>query len=131
MAAQAGETEQAVTEFREAANLLKTQGRIDEFVRVAERILYYQPDDQALSKDLASCYLDRNNARAALARLKAQFRRQPNDPRSSTFWPVFRATGSAAKELVGAQRTLPGSTPVAGAWRSATRSSSGPCLGPE
>jgi tetratricopeptide (TPR) repeat protein len=80
MAAQAGETEQAVTEFREASNLLKTQGRIDEFVRVAERILYYQPDDQALSKELASCHLDRNNARAALARLKPIFDANRNDP---------------------------------------------------
>jgi tetratricopeptide (TPR) repeat protein len=69
-----------VTEFREAANLLKTQGRIDEFVRVAERILYYQPDDQALGKELASCYLDRNNARAALARLKPSFDANRNDP---------------------------------------------------
>jgi tetratricopeptide (TPR) repeat protein len=80
MAAQAGETEQAVAEFREAANLLKTQGRIDEFIRVAERILYYQPDDQALGKELASCYLDRNNARAALARLKPSFDANRNDP---------------------------------------------------
>jgi tetratricopeptide (TPR) repeat protein len=73
LAVQAGEINDAVAEFREAANLLKAQGRSDEFTRVAERILYYQPDDLALGKELAASYLDRNNARAALARLKPCF----------------------------------------------------------
>jgi tetratricopeptide (TPR) repeat protein len=80
LAAQAGETDQAVVEFREAANLLKAQGRTDEFIRVAERILYYQPDDLLLGKELAASYLDRNNARAALARLKPAFEANQSDP---------------------------------------------------
>ena len=80
MAAQAGNTDESLAEFREAANLLKAQGRTDEFTRVAERILYYQPDDLSLGKDLASSYLDRNNARAALARLKPCFDANQNDP---------------------------------------------------
>jgi tetratricopeptide (TPR) repeat protein len=80
LAVQAGETNDAVAEFREAANLLKAQGRSDEFIRVAERILYYQPDDLALGKELATSYLDRNNARAALARLKPCFEASQNDP---------------------------------------------------
>ena len=80
MAVQAGQADEAVPQFREAANLLKAQGRTDEFTRVAERILYYQPDDLALSKEVASGYLDRNNARAALARLKPCFDANQSDP---------------------------------------------------
>ena len=80
MAAQAGQSDQAVAEFREAASLLKAQGRTDEFTRVAERILYYQPEDYALGKELAASYLDRNNARAALARLKPCYDANQSDP---------------------------------------------------
>jgi Tfp pilus assembly protein PilF len=79
LAVQAGEINDAVAEFREAANLLKAQGRSDEFTRVAERILYYQPDDLALGKELAASYLDHNNARAALARLKPCFEANQSD----------------------------------------------------
>lgn len=79
LAVQAGEMNDAVAEFREAANLLKAQGRSDEFTRVAERILYYQPDDLALGKELAASYLDHNNARAALARLKPCFEANQGD----------------------------------------------------
>ena len=79
LAVQAGEVNNAVAEFREAANLLKSQGRSDEFTRVAERILYYQPDDLELGKELAASYLDRNNARAALARLKPCFDANQSD----------------------------------------------------
>ena len=80
MAAQAGQSDQAVAEFREAASLLKAQGRTDEFTRVAERILYHQPEDYALGKELAASYLDRNNARAALARLKLCYDANQSDP---------------------------------------------------
>lgn len=80
MAVQAGQVDEAVVQFREAASLLKAQGRTDEFTRVAERILYYQPEDLALSKEVASGYLDRNNARAALARLKPCFDANQSDP---------------------------------------------------
>jgi tetratricopeptide (TPR) repeat protein len=79
LAVQAGQINDAVAEFREAANLLKAQGRGDEFTRVAERILYYQPDDLELGKELAASYLDRNNARAALARLKPCFEANQGD----------------------------------------------------
>lgn len=80
LAVQAGKNDDAVVEFREAANLLKTQGRTDEFARVAERILYYQPDNFALGTELARVYLDRNNARAALTRLKPAFEASQSDP---------------------------------------------------
>ena len=80
LAVQVGQNDDAVAEFREAANLLKAQGRTDEFTRVAERILYYQPDDFGLAKEIAASYLDRNNARAALARLKPCFDANQNDP---------------------------------------------------
>ncbi len=80
LAVQAGQNDDAVVEFREAANLLKSQGRADEFARVAERVLYYQPDDLVLGLELARVYLDRNNPRAALTRIKPAFEANQSDP---------------------------------------------------
>ena len=80
LAVQAGQNDDAVAEFREAANLLKAQGRSEEFARVAERILYYQPNDLGLGVELARTYLDRNNPRAALTRLKPAFEANQSDP---------------------------------------------------
>jgi pilus assembly protein FimV len=80
LAVQAGENDDAVAEFREAANMLRAQGRTDEFARVAERVLFYQPDDLALAVELARIYLDRNNPRAALTRLKPAFDANQGDP---------------------------------------------------
>jgi tetratricopeptide (TPR) repeat protein len=100
LAVQAGQNEEAVAEFREAANLLKTQGRTDEFARVAERILYYTPEDFALGTELARIYLDRNNARAALTRLKPAFESNQSDPEVLDFLArCFEMLGQPNKSL--------------------------------
>jgi tetratricopeptide (TPR) repeat protein len=79
LASQTGAAKEAATEFGEAAKLLKAQGRTDEFLRVAERLLHYEPENHAVSLEVASKYLDHNNARAALSRLKSVFEAKPRD----------------------------------------------------
>jgi tetratricopeptide (TPR) repeat protein len=80
LASQAGANKEAAAEFGEAARLLKAQGRTEEFLRVAERLLHYEPDNHEMAVELATKYLDHNNARAAIARLKPAFEAKPRDP---------------------------------------------------
>ena len=49
-ASQAGLVSEAVAEFQRAGELLRSQGRMDEYLRVAERLLFHQPDDVVLAK---------------------------------------------------------------------------------
>jgi tetratricopeptide (TPR) repeat protein len=78
-ASQAGLVDEAVTEFGKAGDLLRAQGRTDEYLRVAERLLFHKPENVALSKQVAQLYIERNNARFALAKLQACFKVDPRD----------------------------------------------------
>jgi tetratricopeptide (TPR) repeat protein len=80
IASQAGAIKEAVAEFAEAARLLKAQGRVEEFLRVAERLLHYQPDNCDVAVEVAARYLEQNNARAALTRIKPIFEAKQRDP---------------------------------------------------
>jgi tetratricopeptide (TPR) repeat protein len=80
LASQAGAMKEAAAEFGEAAKLLKGQGRTEEFLRVAERLLHYEPGNHAMAVEVAAKYLDHNNGRAALSRLKSVFEAKPRDP---------------------------------------------------
>ena len=79
-ASQAGATDEAIQEFARAADQLKVQGRNDEYVRVAERLLFHQPDNLAVARELAEAYIDKNNARLALAKLQACLKAEPRAP---------------------------------------------------
>ena len=80
LACQAGAIKEAVAEFAEAARLVKAQGRTEEFIRVAERLLHYEPDNHDMAMEVAAKYLEHNNARAALSRLKSVFEAKQRDP---------------------------------------------------
>ena len=80
LASQTGAIKEAIAEFAEAARLVKAQGRTEEFLRVAERLLHYEPDNHAMAMEVAAKYLEHNNARAALSRLKSVFEANPKDP---------------------------------------------------
>jgi tetratricopeptide (TPR) repeat protein len=79
-ASQAGETDEAIREFKRAADFLKTQGRADEYVRVAERLIYHEPHNFPLARELAAVYIARKNPRLALAKLQAAAKAAPRDP---------------------------------------------------
>ncbi len=75
----AGKTAEAATAFEAGARLLKQSGRIDDYLKVAERLLYHRPEDVALSRELAQMYLDRNDGKRALAKLQVCFKADPKD----------------------------------------------------
>ncbi len=79
-ASHAGLVDEAVARFSHAAELLRAQGKIDEYLRVAERLLFHRPNDVPLAKLLAQQYIERNNARFALTKLQACFKVDPRDP---------------------------------------------------
>jgi tetratricopeptide (TPR) repeat protein len=81
-ASQAGATDEAVREFAKAADQLKAQGRGDEYVRVAERLLFHQPENSVVARELAAVYIGRNNPRLALAKLQAPLKAAPRDPQN-------------------------------------------------
>lgn len=74
-----GESERAVEAFGHAADLLKTRGRTDDFVKVTERLLYHKPGDHARAREVAAIYVDRGEAAQALGRLEPCFKADPGD----------------------------------------------------
>jgi tetratricopeptide (TPR) repeat protein len=79
-ASQAGQTGEAVQQLAQAADQLRLEGRADEFVRVAERLLFHSPDNVAVARELAATYIARKNPRQALSRLQGALKVAPRDP---------------------------------------------------
>ncbi len=74
-----GLVEDAATEFQVACEQLRRQGRQDDFIKVAERLLWHKPDNHSLNRELAGLYLRRNDPRRALQKLQACFKHDPRD----------------------------------------------------
>ncbi len=74
-----GMVTEAVTEFAQACDYLRANNRQDDFVKVAERLLWHKPDNLELSRELADMYLQRNDPRRALYKLQACFKANSRD----------------------------------------------------
>ena len=75
----AGKTEAAAEAFEQGARLLEAQGRIDDYIKVAERLLYHRPADVGVAKELSRLYLERHDAKRALGKLQLCFKANPRD----------------------------------------------------
>lgn len=75
----AGRRDEAGNEFEAGAELLREQGRMDDYVKVAERLLYHRPADADLARTLAELYLQRSDAKRALAKLQLCFKQDPKN----------------------------------------------------
>jgi tetratricopeptide (TPR) repeat protein len=75
----AGRTQEAADEFEQGALLLKDQGRLDDYVKVAERLLYHRSNDVRVAKELAETYITRRDPKRALAKLQICFKADPRD----------------------------------------------------
>src|SRR5262245_13864745 len=95
-----GLVEDAATEFQVACEQLRRQGRQDDFVKVAERLLWHKPDNQALNRELAGLYLRRNDPRRALQKLQACFKADPRDVETlGLLAQAFQALDQKAKTV--------------------------------
>ncbi|MDF1564902.1 MAG: tetratricopeptide repeat protein [Deltaproteobacteria bacterium] len=74
-----GMVAEAVQEFRNAATYLKERNRIDDYIKVCERLIYHQPDDIPLTRELANIYLTKGDTKRSLAKLQVCFKSDPQD----------------------------------------------------
>src|SRR5436190_6336173 len=70
-------TAEAVTEFQVACDQLRKQNRVDDFIKVAERLLWHKADNPSLNRELAILYLRRNDPRRALQKLQSCCKADP------------------------------------------------------
>ncbi len=75
----AGRTIDAANEFEQGATLLKEQGRLDDYIKVAERLLYHRNNDVRIAKELSETYIARRDPKRALAKLQICFKADPRD----------------------------------------------------
>jgi tetratricopeptide (TPR) repeat protein len=75
----AGRTQEAADEFEQGAALLRDQGRLDDYIKVAERLLYHRSNDVRVAKELAETYIARRDPKRALAKLQICFKADPRD----------------------------------------------------
>lgn len=75
----AGRTKEAADEFEAGAALLKAQGRMDDYIKVAERLLFHRADDLEKARELSLIYLERGDPKRALSKLQLCFKSDPKD----------------------------------------------------
>lgn len=70
----------AAREFAQAAAYLRNAGRMDDYAKVAERLLFHAPTNLDALKELARYYMKAGDGPRALTRLQAGFKVAPKDP---------------------------------------------------
>src|SRR5262245_60252865 len=91
---------EAVVEFTKAADFLRAHNRMDDFVKVAERLVWHQQDNHAMNRELATLYLKRNDPRRALQKLQSCFKADPRDVDTLTLLAeAFEALDQTAKTV--------------------------------
>src|SRR5215813_9829412 len=92
--------EDAVTQFTIACETLRRQNRQDDFIKVAERLLWHKPDNHSLNRELAGLYLRRNDPRRALQKLQVCFKADSRDPETLGLLALaFQALDQKAKTV--------------------------------
>ena len=95
-----GLVEEASTEFTVACEQLRRQNRQDDFLKVAERLLWHKPENHSLNRELAGLYLRRNDPRRALQKLQACFKSDPRDVETlGLLAQAFQALDQKAKTV--------------------------------
>lgn len=96
----AGRAKEAAEEFEAGAALLKAQGRIDDYIKVAERLLYHREDAVDQARELAQLYLERDDPKRALSKLQLCFKADPKDiPTLELLAEAFNQLGQLPKTI--------------------------------
>ena len=96
----AGRTQLAADEFEKSATLLKEQGRLDDYVKVAERLLYHRHNDVNVARELAEAYVARSDPKRALTKLQICFKADPRDTRTlELLAEAFQQLGQVDKAI--------------------------------
>ena len=95
-----GDSHLAVEEFTLVLDQLHEAARLDEFIQVAERLLYISADELDIVRRLSDAYLRRGDAKRALARLQVLFRADPTDVETLELLAnAFQEIGQRAKAV--------------------------------
>ena len=99
--------QEAITEFGHVCEYLRSRDREEDFIKVAERLVWHKPEDVELNRELATLYLKRDDARRALQKLQVCFKTDQRDTKTlELLAKAFEALGqkpkavSVLKELV-------------------------------
>ncbi|MBN1945460.1 MAG: tetratricopeptide repeat protein [Bradymonadales bacterium] len=77
-----GNALEAAEHFAVAADQLRETNHINEYIKVAERYFFHQPDDVPRLKELVQVYLQREDYKRALAKLQLIFKTTEKDPQA-------------------------------------------------
>jgi pilus assembly protein FimV len=92
--------DEAIAEFRRAAEYLKRNNRVDDYLKVAERLVFLNPQDLGLAREVANIYLTKNDTKRALAKLQLCFKADPKDIETLTMLAdAFKALGQTSKTI--------------------------------
>lgn len=95
-----GKYDQAREHFRMAMDYLKEHHRFDDYVKVAERTIHFDPSDFTTIRELAEIYVQRNDPRRALAKLQVCFKEDPEDVETLDLLALaFKALDQPAKAI--------------------------------
>lgn len=72
-------TREAAREFKRVATHLKSEQNDDDYVKVAERLLFHDPNDMEVLRDLAEAYIRQRNPQRILKRLLEVYQSYPGD----------------------------------------------------
>ncbi len=98
--ARAGKREQALELLRRAGQELKANNRVQEYLKVSERIAFLAPADIGLTRELASIYLAKGDTKRALAKLQVCFKADPKDIETlNMLAQAFRDLGQTGKTI--------------------------------
>ena len=75
----AGRVSEAAQEFWKAATLLKDANRIDDYIKVAERLVFVDPSRLDVVQELARIYIQRGDTKRGLAKLQVCFKADPGN----------------------------------------------------
>lgn len=91
---------EAIEEFSKAADYLRANNRLDDFIKVAERLVYHEPENLLVVKELAGLYLRRKDPRRALQKLQLAFKADPRDEETlDSLAQAFQHLGQVAKTV--------------------------------
>ncbi len=91
---------EAGVEFKRAAEYLKRHNRIEDYLRVAERISALEPQDLDLARELAEAYLAKRDQKRALAKLQVCFKADARDVNTlRLLGTAFQGLGQTSKTL--------------------------------
>lgn len=95
-----GAVEDGIRELRAAAYLLDDAERVDDFLAVADRLLYHSPEDANIARRVAALHMEREAPQHALFRLQACYRANPCDTEVlSMLGTCFSQLGQGHKAL--------------------------------